>query len=439
MRILFGSLVVVAVCFLSSPAGAQPVVELTATEAVERGLEHNVRLAASRAEAGEAQAALRQTRGGRLPTLQATGSATRLWNVPEVEFDFPGLDDTFDFFQIPRTQVFSEVSLEQPLFTGFRLHNQVRAAASRAEAASLLATQDEADVAFEIRAAYAALQQALAVCEAAQSALTAVEEHVRRVRALLAEGAVLRMDLLAAQTRRSEVQLDRLDAENAVQVSRLELNRLIGLPLTTDIVAVDEPTPPAPLALDLLVTEAIETRPQLLAMAEQARALEAEVAASRGAWLPEVGAVGRYVHARPSPVNILQQDEFHGHWEVGLTARWRILDFGRPAATAGAQARLAAARARLADAEQVVAVQVTRRYLEAQRSIEALEVATQHVAEAEESFQVVQAQFAEGAALPAQVLEAEQVLRAAQARLAQAAADVSVAQAAVLNVIGQVW
>jgi outer membrane protein len=439
MRNLFGSLVVMAGCFLGCPAGAQPAVELTVTEAVERGLERNVRLAASRAAAEEAEAALRQARGGRLPTLQATGSATRLWNVPDVAIDFPGFDPDLAFFEIPRNQVYSELSLEQPLFTGLRLHNQVRAAASRAEAASLLASQDEADVAFEIRAAFAGLQQTLAVREAAGAALLAVEEHVRRVQSLLAEGAVLRMDLLAAQTRRSEVQLDVLDAENAVRVARLELNRLIGLPLATEVVASGEAAPLAPADLGGLVTAAAETRPQLVALAEQVRAFEAEAAASRGAWLPEVGAVGRYVYARPSPVNILQQDEFHGHWEVGLTARWRILDFGRPAATAGAQARLAAARARLADAEQTVAVEVTRRYLEAQRAIEAVEVATQHVAEAEESFQVVQAQFAEGAALPAQVLEAEQVLRAAQARLAGAAASQDVAHAAVLNVVGRVW
>jgi len=233
--------------------------------------------------------------------------------------------------------------------------------------------------------------------------------------------------------------LERLDAENAVQIARLELNRLIGLPLRTEVIASGEAVPPAPLVLGELLATAAETRPQLMAMAAQVRALDAEVAASRGAWLPEVGAVGRYVYARPNPVNLLQQDEFHGHWEIGLTARWRILDLARPAVTAGAQARLAAARARLADAEEIIAVEVTRRYLEAQRAIEALEVATQHVAEAEESFQVVQAQFTEGAALPAQVLEAEQVLRAAQARLAQAGADVSVAHAAVLNVVGQVW
>jgi outer membrane protein len=432
-------LAVLLVGLLAPAVSAQEVIELHADQAVERALENNARLAASRADAEGAHAAYRQARAARLPALSASGRATHLGNVPRADLQVPGLDTSFAFFAIPRTQVYSEVSLEQPLFTGGRLHYRARAAASQARAAALLTRQEEADVALEIRAAFAGLRQALAVRDAVDAAVAAVQAHVRQVEALLAEGAALRIDLLAAQTRRSEVQLERLDAENAVRVSRLELNRLVGLPLGTEVVATGEAESTPPLSLDALVANATVSRSHLAALAEQVRALEAEVAAHRGEWLPEVAAVGRYVYARPNPINLLAQDEFHGHWEVGLTARWRLLDAGRPAATAGARARLAAARARLAEAGEIVAVEVTRRYLEVQRAREAQEVAAQHVVEAAESFQVVRAQFAEGAALPAQVLDAERVLRAAHARHAQAEADGAVAYAAVLSALGRVW
>jgi outer membrane protein TolC len=86
----------------------------------------------------------------------------------------------------------------------------------------------------------------------------------------------------------------------------------------------------------------------------------------------------------------------------------------------------------------VVAVEVMRRHLEVQRTTEAMSVAEQHLAEAEEAFRVVRSQFIEGQALPSQVLESEQVLRAAQARTTRASGDHAVAHAALLSVLGRV-
>jgi outer membrane protein len=423
---------------LAPAALAQQPVPLSAEEAVDRGLEHNAAIRASRADAAEANAALRMARAAQLPAVNASASYTRLSNVPEVDFQIPGMDTTFTLFPVPLNQVHSEVRAEVPLFAGFRVQNHVRAAASRADAAALLAQQQEADAAFEIRAAYYRLLQAAAVLAAVDQALLAVQEHERRVGALLEEGAALRIDLLSAQTRRSEVRLDRVEAANALALARLELNRLIGLPLDTP---VNPASPDSPLALpdvDTLVAAALDTGPQLAALGEHVRALEAEVAASRAGWLPEVAAVGRFVYSRPNPLYFIEQDQFRGHWELGLAARWSLFDTARPAGTDAARARLAAAEARLAEARDVLTVDVMRRHLEAQRAAEAVAVAGLHVEEAEEAFRVVERQFAEGAALPAQVLEAEQVLRAAQARLAQAAADRAIAQAALLNAAGEV-
>jgi outer membrane protein len=108
------------------------------------------------------------------------------------------------------------------------------------------------------------------------------------------------------------------------------------------------------------------------------------------------------------------------------------------AQTAEARARLDAAEARLADAREEVAVDVARRHLEVLRTRAAVDAAAQNVREAEESFRVVQQQFAEGAALSAEVLDAEQALRRAQARRVDALADHAIAHAALLNVIGRV-
>jgi outer membrane protein TolC len=61
------------------------------------------------------------------------------------------------------------------------------------------------------------------------------------------------------------------------------------------------------------------------------------------------------------------------------------------------------------------------------------------VRSAEESFRVARAQFTEGAALSADVLDAEQASRSARARRARAGAEYAVARARLLNAEGRVW
>lgn len=418
---------------------AQAPVALSIEEAVERALEHNRRLEAARADARAAEAAYHEVRARRLPSVQARAGYTRLSTAPAAEIEIPGFDTTFTLFPVPLDQVHSEVGVEAPLFTGFRLVNQTRAAAHQAEAMALLAEQEAADVAFAVRATYWRLQQAAALRAALEAGLRAVDEHVRRVAVLIGEGAALQVDLLAARTRRSEVLLEMLDADNALELARLELNRMIGLPLDAQVEASTPAAPSPDVDLDLYVAAAVEARPQLTALAAGVRAAAAELAAARGAWLPEVAAFGRFVYARPNPIFFLEQDEFRGHFEGGLVVRWSLFQGGaRPAARRGAEARLEAAQARLAEAQEVVRVEVRRRYLELRRALEAADVAGQHLEEAQETFRVVERQFAEGAVLAGQVLEAERALRAARARQAQAAGEVAIAEAALLNVVGRV-
>ncbi len=421
------------------PASGQDLLHLSVEEAVLMALESSESLRAGRAEVEVSTAQLLEARAARLPNAVAVGSYTRLGNVPEINLTIPGLETSTGFFTIPQDQYYSEVSVEQTLFAGLRVQNQIRGAESQADAAEHTLRQQEADVAFAVRSVYWTLAHANEVVGSMAAALRTVESHVRRVEALVQEGAALRVDLLAAQTRRSEVRLEVVEAENAARLAQLELNRLIGLPLMTEVRLTEtESTEDVP-TLEEALEEAVQHRPTLRALQSQIDALEAQVATTRGAWLPEVGAFGRYVYARPNPINLLEQDEFHGHWELGVRARWSLFDAGRPAATAAARARVTAARAQLAEARSSLEVDVSRRYLDMRRAEESLIVAEQHMEQARSTFQIFEAQYREGAVLSSQVLEAEQVLRAAEARLALARSDVAITRAALVHAIGRSW
>ena len=434
-------LLVIVLAFSAVRARAQ-VRELTPDESVRLGLAHNARLQAASADVRAAGAALRQVRATRLPLIRTQAGYTRLSsNIPNVAFTLPGTDSTFTFQSVQLNRYLAEASIEQALFTGSRLHNQVRAAEHDERAAELRAQQENADVAYDIRRVYWELYRALAVRTSLRAALERVDAHLTDVRTRLREGAALRRDLLAAQTRRSEVQLERVEAENAVRVGQLELNRLIGLPLDTPVqpaggVVIDTTS----FDLDTLTAAASAQQPQLAALNEAVAALRAQVRASEGERWPQLDLVGRYTYARPNQYFFMEQDRFHHTWELGFSTRWSIWEGGRRAAqTSALNARADAAQARLADARAQVTVDVARKGLEVQRAREALGVAAQNVSEAEETFRVAREQFKEGAALSADVLDAEQAYRQAQSRQAQALADFAIARAALHNSLGRVW
>jgi outer membrane protein TolC len=424
---------------LEAQAGPQP---LTPEESVRMGLASSPRVRAAEADAAAARAVSREARAALLPAVRTQASYTRLGGeIPEAEFTLPGLDTTFTLLPIERDRYHAEIGVQQPLFAGGRLRNRVRAAEGEATAAERLADQERADLAFDVRRAYWSLYGASMVVRATEVAQAQVEEHLRVVRRRLEEGTAIRSELLAAQTRVSEVALERLEAANAVRAARLELNRLIGLPLGEEV----QPVPAVavePLAGDAggLAERAAAAQPRLQAMAEQVGALRAQLGAAEGSRLPELAFVSRYVYARPNPYAFTDQATFRGTWEAGLALQWSAWEGGARAARAGqARERLRGAEARLEHAREQVAVEAMRRFLEAQRSTEAVAVAAENVAQAEEALRVTRVQYDEGFALSAQVLEAERAYRAAQARHARALAEYAIGRAALLHAAGEVW
>ncbi len=423
-------------------APASPAVrELTADESVRLGLEHNARRRAAEADAKAAAAVARQAKAARLPSVSSQASYSRLsGNSPNVTFSLPGQDViTLQAVPLDRYQV--EVTAEQTLFAGARVLNEIRAAAHEAAAAEQRSRQAEADVAFDIRRAYWELHRAIAARDALESAAERVEALARDVESRLRQGAALTRDLLQAQTRRSEVRLERVAADNAVRVAQLELDRLLGLPLDVIVrpaTKVEVEAPGAPR--DSLPEAALAGRPELAALDEEVRALRARLRAAKGERWPEIGLTGRFTEAQPNAYFFVDQERFHWNWELGLQARWSMWDGGRRSARESElRSRLQAAEARLADARAQATVDVAKKELEVSRARDAVAVAAETVTAAQETFRVARRQLQEGAALASDVLDAEAAWRRAEAQRTQAQADYATAKAAVLGALGQVW
>lgn len=431
-------IVVLLCCALIAGSGsavAQPS-PLSLDDAVRLALENNPALQASRFDAEAADAGYRRVRSALLPRVQIQASYTRLSdNVPPVEIEVPGFEEPIPLLPNELDRYYSEISVEQPIFAGTQLYRESRAVRHEAAAADLLADQGAAQLAFDVRTTYAGLQQALALEAVAETALAHIDAHVEIIRQQVEEGERLATDLMSARTRQSEIRLELLEAQNQVRLLRLDLVRLTGLPVESLL----EIAP-----IEYSITEDLPLTPgrnlQVAALTEQVRAMEHRLAATHGAWFPQISAIGRYIYARPNQYFFLEPDRFRPSWEVGVALRWSLFEGGgRLADTYHARAQLAAAEARLTDAEQTLEVETERFRLNTDHARQAVAVAEQGVADAEETLRVAGLQFEEGLLLSSDILEAELAWRSAQARLAQAHADYLIAHAALLHALGRIW
>lgn len=248
---------------------------LTLEQAQELAAEHSPRVDAAEARALAARARHRQALGHLLPTLTVSEVFHRTTSPLEVfgttlsreEFDpaimaFPDRVNAPDALDTWITRV--EATL--PLYTGGRLSTGIRQAGLMARAGAEDERYTREDVRLETVQAWfdlARVREYVTLLERAEATTLA---HVARARAFEEEGFLVRSEVLRAEVYLAEVRDLLNSAREGEGLALAALNLRMGQPQDTawDL-AGTPPLPPAPPALDSLVTRALGDRADLAA------------------------------------------------------------------------------------------------------------------------------------------------------------------------------
>ena len=163
----------------------------------------------------------------------------------------------------------------------------VSSARSGLKAAELRRTSTRSNVAFTTRQQFYAVVQAIRLEQVSANALRLARDDERRVRALFEVGSVSRSDVLQAQVRTAQSELDSLTAYEGVTVQRVALANQLGLEesklgevdtvMTVEERTVDEAT---------LFAEAEKNRPDLRAAELSLNSARSAVTSARLGRLP---------------------------------------------------------------------------------------------------------------------------------------------------------
>ena len=461
LKTYFIAALLVAVC---SVVLADETRTLTLEEAVDLALEQNRTVKVAQAEVRSSEYQVRDAKTNFLPRLALNGSYTRLDERPYIDAsDFgkmfePLMAPFNDLIQKgyldPRTlsglagggmdKIYMgrldnydlNLSVQQPVFTGFALRNGYRIAQKARDAAKWSAKATEDQVRFDVTSAFLGLVKAREFYAITEEAIKQMEAHITDLENLLEEGMVIENDLLRARVQLSNIKLLNTQASNGIKLANAYLCNLLALDLETKI--VPEEVPDAIMnsteSLDVYSRKARATRPELQAMKANLQIGEHLVSIQRSGYLPKLFLIGNYDWKNP---NREIEPEFYGSWNITLALQMNLFDWGSTHSKVQ-EARIdydmmVEGARMLADG---ISLEVKQSYLQLNEAREKLQISEENITQAEENFRVTRENFHEGLATNADLLDAQTSLTRAKLERATVHADLLLAQAKLIKAIG---
>lgn len=436
-----GLAIVIAIMAVS----AYGQVPLTLQDAMKIGLQNSKSLKISELSVLAARAKYRAVNASRWASLSFKGGYTRLSTVPPFLLTIPNNipmfgGQSFTVSQNVYNVYNTELSVQQPIFTGFRLLNSAKAAEDNAKASAYDAAANKSDLKVQIAEAYWGLYEAKEAAEVMKENLDRTRSHYEQAKNMMNQGMLTQSDVLSAKVQVSNSQLSLLNAQNNVRLATVSLNNVLGVPLTTsyDITSTPQTGDTTLPNITQLLKTAIEERPELRSLNLKAKAADAAVRVAWGEYLPTVSIFGDYYYQRPNQRIQPALNAFRGTWDAGVVLSLPIWNWGATGDNV-AQARVQREQADLAKQQMADAVylEVTQSYLNFKQARDRIAVAKETVNDAEESYRISDQKFKVGLVTNTDLMDAEMALLQAKLNYTQALTGLEIARINLEKATGQ--
>lgn len=392
----------------SVPTGAvSPTpLSLSLRDAIQRGLRYNLGILTSRDIADTVKAERRRTLSTLLPSLSA-GATQTSQQIDLVAFGLsgPGFPAVVGPFGYQNVRAY----FQQTVYDRVSLKNLKSADESR-KAAELTAEDARNLVVQAVSNAYLAVISDAARTDAIQAELATAQALYDRASDQKRAGTVAGIDVLRADVERQTEQQRLVAQKNQVEKDKLTLARVIGLPTAQQFTMSDKlPFAPIAASLDDLLKQAYDRRADFRAAQATVRAAEYAVQAARAEhYWPSV-----VVQADYGDIGSTLADS-HGTYSVLAGVHVPIYAGGRTETDiAQAEAVLHTKKNALDDLRGRIDYEVRNALLDLQSAAEQVAVATTNLNLATETLTQARDRFAAGVVDNIEVVQAQQLLAAA--------------------------
>ena len=358
-------------------------------------------------------------------TLPQMGTAL---SMPELNAVGQGLVDALR--TDTRNMASAAVILTQPIYMGgkIRAYNNITRLAE--EVALHKCDAELQDLIVKVDETYWNIVALTARKSLAESYLRLVQTLNDDVEQMIAQGVACQADGLSVRVKVNEANVAIIQINNGIEILKMALCELCGLPITADFRLADEGVDDPQFADAYTLGDydmAWQNRPELRALNLAARIGDEQVRLARSELLPTVALTGGYFASYPSVFNSFEK-KFKGTWFVGVAVNVPILTWGeRSFKVRAAQAQAASAQIRYEEMCEAVELQVhqcRRRLTEAQ---ERLTASLSSQEEANENLRIANLGMRQGVIPVSNVIEAQTAWLGARSNLISAYIDVHLA------------
>jgi len=416
-------------------AQAVPAHVLTLEDAQRLALERQPQLRAARGSTQAAQGRVEQSRSVLLPQLTATGDFERI--TQNFLFRPGGIQRTGQTTSWTSTTYYdSTVTLSQLLWDFGQSSDKWRSSEASARAAADQERTTVQQTLLQVRTAFftaVASRQLLAV---ARETLLNQHNHLVQIQGFVDAGTRPMIDLSQAQADYANAEVQVVNADNAYQRSKVLLNQAMGVEGPIDYDVPSEGLPPQPGedgALEPLLQNALDARPEIASATEQVKAQRLLIQSARGSYAPSISAFGSVVQATAT-------GSAYTGWDAaaGVTLTWNLFQGGLTNGMVHeAQGNLAFAAAQLDVLRQQIRVDVDQALLGIRAAKAAVSSSRTALTAARQRLLLAEGRYRNGSGSVIELGDAQIAASAAAAQVVQTDFQLSTARAQLLFALGR--
>ena len=401
------------------PSGEEDESLLSLSDAIKKALESNPRAKAASFQAEESDARITQARSGLLPQIYLNETYSRTTNpmwafgtklnqerIAQSDFDPAKLNDP-DVMN----NFITSVTLDWTLFDGGQTWIGLKQAKADSQASQLMLQRTREEIIAQTGMAYLGLLISKEHLNLIRQILETAKSHSNMVRSRYENGFTVKSDLLRAQVRVSELELELFSAESSLIIAKALLCNVMGMPADSSFKTSTllEQGEEIEKPVEKWTQKALANRKDLKQLLARESIAEEEVNKSLGGHLPSLHLLGNY------EINSEDFSDTADNYMVGAMMRLNLFSGERISGkTKEARASLRRIQAIRHELELGIDIQIRQAYYQALSSWKRIKTSQESVAQAEENLRIVRKRYENGLYAIVSLLDAEAALKQAR-------------------------
>lgn len=204
-------------------------VSLRLADCIAQAFDYNPSLKISKEKLRAAEARSAEAMTALLPQLKLSGRVAGLSDVPTTMIPLPAnLGGPISLFPSISHSYLARLSLQQPLFLGFKLKKSKEMADLNTDVTREDLEKDRADLILNVTTGYWNLYRAIKIEEVLRYTVEQMSGHLNDVQNYAKQGMATDADVMKVQVQLSDIKIKFIEARNGIQLAMMALNSLIG-------------------------------------------------------------------------------------------------------------------------------------------------------------------------------------------------------------------